>query len=97
TSGSLTRPIRPLTAGLESPRPPAARPNSRCRARKVRRFRTVRRRRIRIRTLLALLVFAATVPIAVFGGWLVARSGEHQQALVDRQGVETARAIASTV
>lgn len=55
------------------------------------------RRRIRIRTLLAALVFSATVPLGLFGGWLVYRSGQHQQTLADRQNIETARAIAVTV
>lgn len=56
-----------------------------------------RRPRIRIRTLLAVLVFSATVPLGLFGGWLVYRSGQHQQTLADRQNSETARAIAVTV
>jgi signal transduction histidine kinase/ActR/RegA family two-component response regulator len=54
-------------------------------------------RRIRIRTLLAILVFTATVPLGLFGGWLVFRSGQDRQALADRQNVDTARAIAVTI
>ena len=57
----------------------------------------VRGRHIRIRTLLAVLVFAATVPLGLFGGWLVARSGGDQRAMADRQNIETARAVAITV
>jgi signal transduction histidine kinase/ActR/RegA family two-component response regulator len=56
-----------------------------------------RGRRFRIRTLLAILVLAATVPLGVFGGWLVARSGRDQQAMADRQNVENARAIAVSI
>ncbi|HSJ99488.1 MAG TPA: ATP-binding protein, partial [Myxococcota bacterium] len=57
----------------------------------------MRGRHIRIRTLLAVLVFAATVPLGLFGGWLVARSGGDQRAMADRQNIETARAVAITV
>jgi signal transduction histidine kinase len=50
-------------------------------------------RRLRIRTLLVILVLVTTVPIAVFAAWLISRSSADQEALIDRQNVEQARAV----
>src|SRR4051794_8992286 len=50
-------------------------------------------RRLRLRTLLILLVLVTTIPIAVFAAWLISRSSAQQEALIDRQNIEQARAI----
>jgi signal transduction histidine kinase len=50
-------------------------------------------RRLRLRTLLVILVLVTTVPIAVFAGWLISRSYSEQESLIDRQNVEQARAV----
>ncbi len=50
-------------------------------------------RRLRLRTLLIVLVLVTTIPIAVFAAWLIARSSAQQEALIDRQNIEQARAI----
>jgi signal transduction histidine kinase/ActR/RegA family two-component response regulator len=50
-------------------------------------------RRLRLRTLLILLVVVTTIPIAVFAAWLISRSSAQQEALIDRQNIEQARAI----
>jgi len=50
-------------------------------------------RRLRLRTLLILLVLVTTIPIALFAAWLIARSSAQQEALIDRQNIEQARAI----
>jgi signal transduction histidine kinase len=50
-------------------------------------------RRLRLRTLLVILVLVTTVPIAVLAGWLISRSYSEQEALIDRQNVEQARAV----
>src|SRR5438067_13410821 len=50
-------------------------------------------RRLRLRTLLILLVLVTTIPIAVFAAWLISRSSSQQVALIDRQNIEQARAI----
>ena len=54
-------------------------------------------RRLRLRTLLILLVLATTVPIALFAAWLISRSRAQQEALVDRQNIEQARAVGVAV
>src|SRR5689334_13038877 len=50
-------------------------------------------RRVRLRTLLVILVLVTTVPLAVFAAWLVRRSSAQQAALVSQQNVDQARAI----
>ena len=50
-------------------------------------------RRLRLRTLLAVLVLVTTLPVAAFAGWLISRWSAQQQALIDRQNIEQARAI----
>jgi signal transduction histidine kinase/ActR/RegA family two-component response regulator len=50
-------------------------------------------RRLRLRTLLILLVLVTTIPIALFAAWLISRSSAQQEALIDRQNIEQARAI----
>src|SRR6478735_4286241 len=50
-------------------------------------------RRLRLRTLLVLLVLVTTVPIALLAAWLISRSSAQQEALIDRQNIEQARAI----
>jgi signal transduction histidine kinase len=55
------------------------------------------RRRLRLRTLLTVLVIVTTLPIAAFAGWLISRSSAQQQALVDRQNIEQARAVSVAV
>jgi PAS domain S-box-containing protein len=48
---------------------------------------------LRLRAILALLVLTTLVPLGIFAGWLIYRSWQQQQTLVERRGVETARAI----
>src|SRR4051812_3633458 len=50
-------------------------------------------RRLRLRTLLIVLVLVTTIPIAVFAAWLISRSSAQQEALIDRQNIEQARAV----
>ena len=50
-------------------------------------------RRLRLRTLLIDLVLVATIPIALFAAWLISRSRAQQEALIDRQNIEQARAV----
>src|SRR6476646_5313371 len=50
-------------------------------------------RRLRLRTLLVILVLVTTIPIALFAAWLISRSSAQQEALIDRQNVEQARAV----
>src|SRR5262245_24039664 len=50
-------------------------------------------RRLRLRTLLALLVLLATIPIAVLVALVISRSYGQQEALIDRQNVEQARGV----
>jgi len=50
-------------------------------------------RRLRLRTLLIILVLITTIPIALFAAWLISRSSAQQEVLVDRQNIEQARAI----
>src|SRR4051812_43309141 len=54
-------------------------------------------RRLRLRTLLIILVLVTTVPIALFAAWLISRSWSQQEALVDRQNIEQARAVGVAV
>lgn len=49
--------------------------------------------RLRLRTLLLVLVLVTSVPIALFGAWVVSRSSAQQAVLIDRQTVEQARAV----
>ena len=57
----------------------------------------VPRRRVRLRTILALLVLATTVPLGLFAARLIWTSWTQQQFLVDRQNVEQARAASVAV
>jgi signal transduction histidine kinase len=57
----------------------------------------VPRRRIRLRTILAWLVLATTVPLGLFAGSLLWTSWTQQQILVDRQNIELARAASVAV
>jgi hypothetical protein len=57
----------------------------------------VRRRNFRLRGILALLVLATTVPLGLFAGLLIAMSSQQQRAVVDRQNVDTARAISIAI
>jgi signal transduction histidine kinase/ActR/RegA family two-component response regulator len=50
-------------------------------------------RRLRLRTLLALLVLVTTIPIALFAAWLISRSSTQREAMIDRQNIEQARAV----
>jgi signal transduction histidine kinase len=54
-------------------------------------------RRVRLRTILALLVLATTLPVAAFAAWLVPRFWNQQLALIHRQNIEQARAISVAV
>lgn len=54
-------------------------------------------RRLRLRTLLAVLVLVTTLPVAVFAAWLIARISGQQQATIDRQNIEQARAVSVAV
>ncbi|MEN3337003.1 MAG: hypothetical protein V7647_679 [Acidobacteriota bacterium] len=57
----------------------------------------VPRVRIRLRTILALLVLATTVPLGLFAARLIWTSWTQQQALIDRQNLEQARAASMAV
>lgn len=53
--------------------------------------------RVRVRTLLVVLILVTTLPIAAFAVWVVWRSTEHQAALIDVQNIEQARAVVVAV
>jgi signal transduction histidine kinase/CheY-like chemotaxis protein len=53
----------------------------------------VPRPRLRLRTILALLVLATTVPLGLFAARLIWTSWRQQQVLIDRQNIEQARAV----
>jgi len=53
----------------------------------------VTHRNFRLRSILALLVLAITLPLGLFAGLLILMSWQQQRSLVDRQNVDTARAI----
>ncbi len=53
----------------------------------------MRRRNFRLRGILALLVLATTLPLGLFAGLLIMMSWQQQRAVVDRQNVDTARAM----
>jgi signal transduction histidine kinase/ActR/RegA family two-component response regulator len=55
------------------------------------------RRRLRLRTILTLLVLATTVPLGLFAARLIRNSWVQQQVLVDRQNIEQARATSAAV
>jgi len=57
----------------------------------------VRFGRLRLRTLLALLVLTTLIPLGLFAGLLIGRLWQQQRALVERQSVETARAISLAI
>jgi len=50
-------------------------------------------RRVRLRTILVVLILATSLPIAAFAVWVVWRSSAQQAALIDEQNVKQARAI----
>src|SRR5829696_2065722 len=50
-------------------------------------------RRVRLRTILVVLILATTLPVAAFAMWVVSRSSKHQAALIDEQNIKQARAI----
>src|SRR4051812_42651391 len=50
-------------------------------------------RRLRLRTLLTLLVLVTSIPIALFAAWLISRSAAQQETLIHRQNIEQARAV----
>jgi signal transduction histidine kinase len=54
-------------------------------------------RRLRLRTLLAILVLVTTLPLAAYAAWLISRSSTQQQAIIDAQNIEQARAISVAV
>jgi signal transduction histidine kinase len=54
-------------------------------------------RRLRLRTLLAILVLVTTLPVAAYAAWLISRSSAQQQALIDAQNIEQARAVSVAV
>jgi signal transduction histidine kinase/ActR/RegA family two-component response regulator len=54
-------------------------------------------RRLRLRTLLLVLVLVTSIPVALFAAWVVSRSSAQQEALIDRQNVEQARAVVVAV
>jgi signal transduction histidine kinase len=53
--------------------------------------------RLRLRTLLALLVLTTLIPLGLFSGLLIGRLWQQQRTIVERQNVETARAISLAV
>ena len=50
-------------------------------------------RRVRLRTILIVLILATSLPIAAFAVWVVWRSSAQQAALIDEQNIKQARAI----
>jgi signal transduction histidine kinase/CheY-like chemotaxis protein len=50
-------------------------------------------RRVPLRTLLIVLVIVTTLPVAAFAAWVIARSSAQQEAVIDAQNIEQARAI----
>ena len=50
-------------------------------------------RRVRLRTLLIILILVTTLPVAAFAAWVISRSTVQQAALIDAQNVEQARAV----
>ena len=54
-------------------------------------------RRVRLGTILALLLLFTIVPLVLFAGWLVYKSWQQQQDLVNSQNVERARAVSVAV
>ena len=55
------------------------------------------RRRLHLRSILALLVISTTVPLGLFGGLVIWKAWQQQRALVDRQNIEQARAVSVAV
>src|SRR5688572_156073 len=49
--------------------------------------------RVRLRTLLIVLILVTTLPVAAFAAWVIWRSTAQQAALVDAQNIEQARAV----
>jgi PAS domain S-box-containing protein len=54
-------------------------------------------RRLRLATILALLVLATIVPLSLFAGWLIWSAWRQQQTLVARQNVDFVRAVSAAV
>jgi signal transduction histidine kinase len=50
-------------------------------------------RRVRLRTLLIVLILVTTLPVAAFAAWVIWRSTADQAALIDAQNIEQARAM----
>ena len=50
-------------------------------------------RRLRLRTLLIVLVLVTTLPVALFATWVISRFSAQQEAIIDRQNVDQARAV----
>jgi signal transduction histidine kinase/ActR/RegA family two-component response regulator len=50
-------------------------------------------RRLRLRTILLVLVLVTSLPVALFAAWVVSRSSAQQEALIGRQNVDQARAV----
>jgi PAS domain S-box-containing protein len=57
----------------------------------------VRFGKLRLRAILALLVLTTSLPLGIFGGWLIVRSADEQHELVEQRNVETARAVSVAV
>ena len=53
--------------------------------------------RMRLRTIIVLIALVSAVPLGLFAGWLLFHSWQEQRGLVDRQNVDTARAISLVV
>ena len=54
-------------------------------------------RRLRFRTILALLLLTITIPLAAFAAWLIRANWKQQQDVIDQQNIERARAISVAV
>jgi signal transduction histidine kinase/CheY-like chemotaxis protein len=50
-------------------------------------------RRVRLRTLLVILVLVTTLPVALFATWVISQFSAQQEAIIDRQNVDQARAV----
>ena len=53
--------------------------------------------RLRLRTLLTLLVLTTLIPLGLFAGLLLGRLWQQQGSVIERQNVETARAISLAI
>jgi hypothetical protein len=54
-------------------------------------------RRVPLGAVLSLLVLATTVPLGAFAAGLIGRAWRHEREVIDRQNIETARAVSVAI